>query len=114
MMAFQFYLHLGEQRRVGRVGIESNFLSGQEFSGENGSVRRCVVVMKQPVFLSPKFAAKSSHNFTQSPLNVTVVCGIECLVFQDVFFVNNPLDEKESDEHALDFALHLSRTFLTL
>jgi hypothetical protein len=26
-----------------------------------------------------------------------------------VFFVNNPLDVKENDEHALDFALHLSR-----
>jgi hypothetical protein len=95
MMAFQFYLQLGEQRRVGREGNESNFLSGQEFPGGNGSARRCVVVMKQPVFLSPKFATKSSYIFTQSPLNVTVVCGIDCLVFQNEFFVNNPLDEKK-------------------
>jgi hypothetical protein len=27
---------------------------------------------------------------------------------QDEFFVNNPLDVKENDEHALGFALHLS------
>jgi hypothetical protein len=27
------------------------------------------------------------------------------LVCQDEFFVNNPLDVKENDEHALDFAL---------
>jgi hypothetical protein len=30
------------------------------------------------------------------------------LACQDEFFVNNPLDVKENDEHALDFALHLS------
>jgi hypothetical protein len=29
-----------------------------------GSVRQCVVLMKQPVHLSPKFGTKSSHIFT--------------------------------------------------
>jgi hypothetical protein len=33
----------------------------QKFPDEKGSVRRCVVVMQQPVLLSPKFASKSSH-----------------------------------------------------
>jgi hypothetical protein len=33
------------------------------------------------------------------------------LAFQDEFFVNNPLDANENDEHALDFVLHLSRLF---
>jgi hypothetical protein len=33
---------------------------------ERGSVRQCVVKM-QEVLLSPKFGAKSSHVFTQSP-----------------------------------------------
>jgi hypothetical protein len=28
--------------------------------------------------------------------------------------VKNPLDVKENDEHALDFALHLPRFFLSL
>jgi hypothetical protein len=27
---------------------------------------------------------------------------------KDELFVNNPLDVKKNDEHALDFALHLS------
>jgi hypothetical protein len=31
------------------------------------------------------------------------------LACQDEFFVNIPNDVKENDEHALDFALHLSR-----
>jgi hypothetical protein len=34
---------------------------------EKGHVRWCVVVMQQPVLLSPKFGAKSSHIFTRSP-----------------------------------------------
>jgi hypothetical protein len=43
---------------------------------------------------------------------MTVVCGIDCLACQDEFFINNPLDVKENDEHALDFALQLLRIFL--
>jgi hypothetical protein len=43
----------------------------------------------------------------QSPQNITVVFGSDCLASQDEFFVNDPLDFKENDRHALDFALHL-------
>jgi hypothetical protein len=53
---------------------------------------------QQPVLLLPKFRAKSLQIFTRSPQKVTVVCGIDCLM-------NNPLDDKENDEHALRFAL---------
>jgi hypothetical protein len=67
--------------------------------------------VQQPVALSPKFGAKYSHIFTESPYNVTVVCRIGCLVCQNKFYVNNSLDVKENNEHALDFALHLSRFF---
>jgi hypothetical protein len=63
--------------------------------------------MQQPIILSPKFEAKSSHIFTQSPQNVTAVCGIDCLVCQDEFFVNNPFHVKENDKHAFDSPLHL-------
>jgi hypothetical protein len=76
-----------------------------------GSVRRCAVVMQQPVLLSPKFEVKSSHNFTQSPWIITVVYGIDCMACQDEFLVNNSLDIKENEEHALDFTLHLSCLF---
>jgi hypothetical protein len=62
---------------------------------------------QQPALLTPEFGAKSSHIFTQSPQNVTVVCGIDCSTCQDEFFVKNHLDIKQSDEHALDFSLHL-------
>jgi hypothetical protein len=36
-----------------------------------------------------------------------VVFGIDCLACTDKFFMNNHLDVKENDEHALDFILHL-------
>jgi hypothetical protein len=39
-------------------------------------------------------------------VNRQVVCGINCLACQGEFFVNTPLDVKENDELALDFALH--------
>jgi hypothetical protein len=79
MAATQFYLQLGNQRKVGRVADDSHVVFGQKFSFEKGSVTRCIVVMQQPVLLSPKFE------------NVIVVCGIDCLACQNKFFVNNPL-----------------------
>jgi hypothetical protein len=66
--------------------------------------------MQQPVPLSPKFRAHSSHIFTQSPENITVVCGIDCLVCQDEFCMNNFLNV-EDDDYDLDLALHPSRLF---
>jgi hypothetical protein len=39
-----------------------------------------------------KFGAQSSHILAQSPQNVTVVCGIDCLACQDEFFMNNPFN----------------------
>jgi hypothetical protein len=57
-------------------------------------------VIQPPAVLSPEFGAKSSHIYTQSPENGRVVCGINCLECPD---------DKENYEHALDFALHLSR-----
>jgi hypothetical protein len=50
------------------VGDDNYVIFGKKkIPGEKGSVRRCVVMMQQPVPLSPKFGAKSSHIFTQSP-----------------------------------------------
>jgi hypothetical protein len=114
MAAFQFYLQSEKQRKVVWGPSQASRLGGErqlKFTGENGSVKRCVVLMQQKVLLFPKFGVKSSHIFMQSPLNVTVVCGIDCLAFQDEFFVNDPLDVKKNDEHVFHFALHLSRLF---
>jgi hypothetical protein len=44
-------------------------------------------------------------------VEVIVICRIYCLACQDEFFVNNPLDVKERDENAFDFALHLPCLF---
>jgi hypothetical protein len=82
-------------RKVGWVVDDSHVVFGQKFSGEKGSVRQCVVVMQQPVFLSPMFRVKSSHILMQSPLNVTEVWRIDCFACQNEFFVNNPLDVKK-------------------
>jgi hypothetical protein len=110
-MNFQLYLQSEKQRKVGWVGTTVMLFLDKTFLGKKGSVRRCVVVTQQPVLLSPKFGAKSSHIFTQSPSNVTVVYEIDCLVCQDEFFVNNLFDVKENYANSLDFALHLSRHF---
>jgi hypothetical protein len=37
---------------------------------------------------------------------------MDYLACQDEFFVNDPLDFKESYEHALEFAFHLSHAYL--
>jgi hypothetical protein len=78
-------------------GDDIHVVFGQEFSGE----KQNVVVVQQPVLLSPKFGVKSSHIFKQSSQNVTAVLEIECLTFQGESFVNNPPGVKENDEHDL-------------
>jgi hypothetical protein len=59
----------------------------QKLLGEDGSVRRGVVMVKQPGLFSPKFGATSSHVFTQSPQNFAVEPGIHSLACWDKFFV---------------------------
>jgi hypothetical protein len=44
-------------RKVGWVGDESRVIFSQKLPGEKGNVSRCVIVMQQPVVLSPKFWA---------------------------------------------------------
>jgi hypothetical protein len=62
---------------------------------------QCVVVMQQPVIFSPKFGTKSSHTFTQSSLNVTIVCRMDCLACEDEFFVSSHHDVRGNDEYAI-------------
>jgi hypothetical protein len=74
MAALKFYLRSGKQRKVagcqvtwlGCVGDVTLFLVKNSLVLK-GSVRRCVVMMKYLVLLSPKFGVKSSHIFRQSP-----------------------------------------------
>jgi hypothetical protein len=90
------------------VGDDSYFVFRQKLLGENGSVRRSNVVVKQPGLFSPKSGATSSYVITHSPQNVALEPGIHSW---DKFFVHNPLDITESDGHALDIASHLSGPF---
>jgi hypothetical protein len=57
--------------------------------------------MQQPILV----AKVRGEVFTHFHI-VTIVCGIYRLASQNELFMNNPLDAKENDEHALDFALH--------
>jgi hypothetical protein len=55
-------------RKVGWVGDDSHVAFGKTDPLRKKEVRQCVVVMQQqPVLLSLKFGAKSSHISTQSP-----------------------------------------------
>jgi hypothetical protein len=58
------------------VGDGSHLVFRQKLLGENGSVKRGVVMVKQSGLFSPTFGATSSHVFTQSPQNVAVEPGI--------------------------------------
>jgi len=93
------------------VGDDSHFVFCQKLLGEDRSVRWGVVMVKQLGLFSPKFGETSLHFFTHSPQNIAVEPGIHNLACWDKFFVHNPLDIKESDNHALNIAFHLSGFF---
>ena len=92
-------------------GGNSNFVFRQKLLGEDGSVRRCVVMVKHPGLFSPKLGTISSHFFTHSQQNFAVEPGIQSLACWDKFFIHNPLDVKESDDHAIEISFRQSGLF---
>ena len=76
------------------MGDNRNFVCSQKLLGEDGSVSRCVVMVKQSDLFSPKLGTMSSHFFRQSPQNFAVELGIHSLTSWDKFFMHNPLDVK--------------------
>jgi hypothetical protein len=68
-------------------------------------------MVKQPGLFSPKFGATPLYLFMQSPQNFAVEPRIQSLAFWDKFFVHNPLDVRESDDHPPDIGFHLSALF---
>jgi len=74
------------------MGDNSNFAFRQKLVGEDGSVGRGIVMVKQPGLFSPKLGAMSSHVFTHSPQNFALELEIHSLACWDKFFVHNPLD----------------------
>ena len=69
------------------MGDDRHFVFHQKLLGEDGSVRRGAVMVKQPGWFSPKFGVTSSHVFMQSPQNIAVEPGIPSLACWDKFFV---------------------------
>jgi aerobic-type carbon monoxide dehydrogenase small subunit (CoxS/CutS family) len=57
----------GHARQLVWVLDDSHVVFGKKVSSEKGSVSRCVVLVDEPVLLSPKFGTKSSRFFTQEP-----------------------------------------------
>jgi hypothetical protein len=55
------------ETEVGWIEDDSHVVFGTKFLGDKGSVKKCAVFMQPPVLFSPKFRAKSSHIFIQSP-----------------------------------------------
>jgi hypothetical protein len=110
MATFSFIFNQRNRENWVGWGGDSRVLR-QTFPGLTGSVRRCVVLKQQPVLLSPKFGEKSSHIFTQSSLNITVEYAIDCLTYQDEFFMSTLHFVRENYEHALNFVLRLPRPF---
>ena len=73
-------------------GDDSHFVFCRKLLGEDGSVRRGVVMVKQPGLFSPKFGATSLHVFfKQSPQNIAVEPRIQSLACWDKF----PLTSKK-------------------
>jgi hypothetical protein len=63
------------------VGDYSHYVFRQKLLGEDGSVRRCVTIVKQSGVFSPKFEATSSRVYTRSPKNVwPVVTNLLCTI----------------------------------
>jgi hypothetical protein len=73
-------------RGVRWVEDDSHFMFRQKLLGENGSVRRGVVMVKQPSLCLLKFGAMCSHVFKQSPQNIVVEPGINSLACLDRCF----------------------------
>jgi hypothetical protein len=67
------------------VGFDSHIVFRQKLLGEDGSVRRGVVMVKQPGLFSPKFGGNAMAHFTQSPQNVALGPGIHGLGFDWCF-----------------------------
>jgi hypothetical protein len=68
------------------VGDDSHVVFRKKLLGEDGSVRRGVVMVKQTGLFSPNFGATSLRVFTQSPQNVAVESGIHSLACWDRCF----------------------------
>jgi hypothetical protein len=62
------------------MGNDNPVVVGRKLCGFQGRVGGCVVVMKEPVVVVPKFWDFSSHIFSQVSQNLTVKVRVDCSV----------------------------------
>ena len=86
---------------------------GEKLTRYESSVRRCIVVMEQPVAHAPQFRSFSPNVFPQTAKNIAIELGVHGLAFRGKFMVHNPSNVEKHDEHALS-ALRLCLAFFGL
>jgi hypothetical protein len=70
------------------MGNDNLVVVSHKLCGFQGHVDGCIVMMKEPVVVAPKFQFLSSHILSQ---NITVKVGVDHSVRRNKFTVNNPL-----------------------
>jgi len=93
------------------VGDNTIFFCSQKLLGVEGSVSRCVVMVNQPGLFSPKFGTMSSHFFHAVSAKLRSRTRNSQFGLLGQILYANPLDVKESDDHALQIAFHPSGLF---
>jgi hypothetical protein len=61
------FILIRETEKSSMGGGDNHVAFDKKFHAEKGSVGQCIVMMQQPVLLSPKFGTKSSLIFMLSP-----------------------------------------------
>jgi hypothetical protein len=91
----------------------NNHVVSHRLCGFQRCLNRRVVVMKEPVVVTPKFRSFSSHIFSQASQNITVKVRVYHSARRNKFTVNNSLHIEKNNEHALCWTSHLPRLFFS-
>jgi hypothetical protein len=90
------------------MGNDNHVVVSHKLCGFQGRVGGCVVMMKEPVLVAPKFQSFSSSEASQ---NVTVKVRVDRSVKRNKFMVNNPLHVGKKKMTMLFIELRTCRTF---
>jgi hypothetical protein len=83
------------------VGEHSHVFSGQKSLHTQSSVRRRIVMMKQPVLVPLSFQTFSADLLPQTFPNLQIVMLVHRLAWRNKFLVKNTLTVKKGHQHAL-------------
>jgi hypothetical protein len=73
------------------MGNDNHVVITHKLCGFQGRLGGCVVMMKEPFVVVPKFRSFSSHIFSHASQNITVKVRVDHSVRRNKFTVNNPL-----------------------